>query len=122
MLSTLLDNSTTVLIFVATILLVWYVITLPSMRGLPPGPFPLSLFGNFLMLRMPGADFIGILKDLKEKYGKIFTLKIGSKPFIYINDLKLLQVDYQFIPAQKSNPEEGAYISIIHARLFFIVK
>ncbi|KAK3788774.1 hypothetical protein RRG08_029223 [Elysia crispata] len=91
MLSTLLDNSTTVLIFVATILLVWYVITLPSMRGLPPGPFPLSLFGNFLMLRMPGADFIGILKDLKEKYGKIFTLKIGSKPFIYINDLKLLQ-------------------------------
>ncbi|RUS76656.1 hypothetical protein EGW08_015586, partial [Elysia chlorotica] len=89
----LLDNSTTLLIFVATILLVWYVTTLPSVRRMPPGPFPLPVLGNFLLLRMPGVDLMGTLSDLKNKYGKIFTLKIGSKPFIYINDLKLLQVE-----------------------------
>ncbi|GFO09366.1 cytochrome p450 2j6 [Plakobranchus ocellatus] len=94
MLDVLFDNSTTVLIFVVTALLVWYVVTLPSMRNMPPGPFPLPVLGNYLMLGKPGISLITLLDGLKKKYGEIFTFKIGSKPFIFISDLRLVQAAF----------------------------
>ena len=75
---------------------------------MPPGPFPLPVVGNFWMLRMPGVNLITLFSNLKNKYGKMFTLKIGSKPFIFINDLKLLQVSsishFHFILLAKISP------------------
>ena len=63
---------------------------------MPPGPFPLPVIGNFWMVRKPGVRLTDVLSDLKNKYGKIFTIKIGSKPFVFISDTILLQVSVFF--------------------------
>ncbi|KAH9513903.1 cytochrome P450 2 sub U member 1 [Bulinus truncatus] len=73
------------------ILLGWSIITFYSRRRLPPGPFPLPLFGNLLLLARAGSNHLEVFKSLKDKYGKIFTLNLGVAKFIVINDLKLMQ-------------------------------
>nr|GMD86103.1 cytochrome P450 89A2-like [Ipomoea batatas] len=52
-------------------------------KKLPPGPFTVPLIGNFLWLRR--SFFLEpILRDLKSKYGPLITLKVGSRPAIFI--------------------------------------
>ncbi|GFS19416.1 cytochrome P450 2J6 [Elysia marginata] len=87
----LLENSTTILIFVATALLGWYIFSLPGMRNMPPGPFPLPVVGNFLMLAQPGVTLLTLFPALAAKYGKIFTFLAGNKPVILINDVTLVK-------------------------------
>lgn len=94
MLSILLENATTCLIFLSTILFMWYVLSLPRLRNMPPGPFPLPVVGNLPLLWRPGVTLISLFGELTEKYGKILTFKMGSRPIILINDLKLLRDVY----------------------------
>ncbi|KAM9323993.1 cytochrome P450 2F2-like [Gastrophryne carolinensis] len=49
---------------------------------LPPGPFPLPFIGNLLQINT--KDLSGSLIKLKDKYGPVYTLYLGSKPGIVL--------------------------------------
>ncbi|XP_068106775.1 cytochrome P450 2G1-like [Hyperolius riggenbachi] len=49
---------------------------------LPPGPTPLPLIGNILQLS--GGNFVTLLLKLKEKYGDVLTIYMGSRPVVVV--------------------------------------
>ncbi|CAM6099594.1 unnamed protein product [Calypogeia fissa] len=61
----------------------------PSLK-LPPGPRPLPIVGNLLMMKKYAstADFANVLK---RKYGPIVTLWMCSKPVVIISDPEIIQ-------------------------------
>ncbi|KAM8861193.1 cytochrome P450 2B4-like [Synchiropus picturatus] len=52
-------------------------------KNFPPGPAPLPLFGNILSLNLenPLNDF----QKLREKYGDVYTIYVGSTPMLIVN-------------------------------------
>ena len=68
-----------VLLAIPGLVLLWMLITyvehLITLRKYPPGPFPLPLIGNLLLLsKDPHLDFI----ELGKKYGDIFSISFGE--------------------------------------------
>lgn len=57
-------------------------------RGIPPGPWGLPIVGYlpFLMFRDP----IKVFEKFKEKYGKVFSLRLGKFRVVVISDYKLV--------------------------------
>lgn len=51
---------------------------------LPPGPPKIPFIGNLLWLHKSFPQMKAIIPTLRAKYGPIFTLHVGSKPFIFI--------------------------------------
>ena len=63
--------------------LTWSVVTTYMMRkGMPPGPFPLPLIGNFLYILCDPAD---TFNKLAEKYGDIYTLSFPTGNTVVLN-------------------------------------
>ncbi|GFS45741.1 cytochrome P450, family 87, subfamily A, polypeptide 6 [Actinidia rufa] len=58
-------------------------------KKLPPGPITVPLIGNFLWLRKSTSDLEPILRNLRDKYGPIITLRIGSRPAIFVASHKV---------------------------------
>ncbi|KAJ0969063.1 hypothetical protein J5N97_021940 [Dioscorea zingiberensis] len=58
-------------------------------KKLPPGPLLVPILGSLLWLRRSPADIVSILRYLHSQYGHIFTVHIGSHPFIFIFDRSL---------------------------------
>ncbi|KAJ0969082.1 hypothetical protein J5N97_021959 [Dioscorea zingiberensis] len=58
-------------------------------KKLPPGPLSVPIIGSLLWLRRSPADIESVLRDLHSKYGPIFTVHVGSHPFIFILDRSL---------------------------------
>ncbi|XP_070762866.1 cytochrome P450 2D15-like [Enoplosus armatus] len=58
-------------------------------KNFPPGPRPIPIFGNLLQLSLesPVAD----LERLAKRYGKVYSLFIGSRPAVVINGLQALK-------------------------------
>ncbi|CAM6113081.1 unnamed protein product [Calypogeia fissa] len=61
----------------------------PSLK-LPPGPRPLPIVGNLLMMKKYGS-MADLANELKRKYGPIVTLWICSKPVVMISDPEIIQ-------------------------------
>ncbi|KAJ9678329.1 hypothetical protein PVL29_020483 [Vitis rotundifolia] len=57
--------------------------------NLPPGPASFPLIGSLLWLGTSFADLEPILRNLHAKYGPILTLRIGSRPAIFISSNSL---------------------------------
>uniref|UniRef100_A0A2N9GDK9 Cytochrome P450 n=1 Tax=Fagus sylvatica TaxID=28930 RepID=A0A2N9GDK9_FAGSY len=57
-----------------------------SNKKLPPGPFTIPILGNLLWLLKPFSELEPILRNLQAKYGPIVTLRIGSRPAIFISN------------------------------------
>ncbi|KAJ4963705.1 hypothetical protein NE237_023644 [Protea cynaroides] len=55
-----------------------------SKLSLPPGPLKLPIIGNLLWLYNSFSELEQILHCLRQKYGPIITLHIGSRPTIFI--------------------------------------
>lgn len=56
-------------------------------KPLPPGPIAVPILGNLLWLRRSvTADFENLIKHLHSKYGRIITLRVGSRIVIFISD------------------------------------
>ncbi|XP_054793922.1 cytochrome P450 89A2-like [Prosopis cineraria] len=53
---------------------------------LPPGPPRIPIITNLLFLRRSILEIESVLRDLRSKYGPIFTLPVASRPLIYVAD------------------------------------
>ncbi|KAG5559082.1 hypothetical protein RHGRI_008860 [Rhododendron griersonianum] len=53
-------------------------------KNLPPGPTTIPLIGNFMFLRRNFSEFESAIRSLQAKHGPIITLRIGSRPAIFI--------------------------------------
>ncbi|XVF41625.1 hypothetical protein PTKIN_Ptkin01aG0294500 [Pterospermum kingtungense] len=74
-----------IIFFIATLLkTLHYHLTRKIKLQLPPGPLKIPFIGNLLWLRKSFPQMKAIVPTLRAKYGPIYTLHIGSKPFIFI--------------------------------------
>jgi hypothetical protein len=53
-------------------------------RCLPPGPRGWPLVGNLFQVAFAGKPIIYVVRDLREKFGPIFTLRMGKKTLVII--------------------------------------
>ncbi|ESR50635.1 hypothetical protein CICLE_v10033803mg [Citrus x clementina] len=60
-----------------------------SKPNLPPGPVAFPVIGNLHWLRKSLTEIEPVLRDLHSKLGPIVTLRIGSRPIIFIADHSL---------------------------------
>ncbi|KAL5996118.1 hypothetical protein ACLOJK_026191 [Asimina triloba] len=63
--------------------------TQKSKKSLPPGPPTLPIIAKFVRLRKSQFDVQPLLRQLRRKYGPIFTIYIGTRPTIFIADRSL---------------------------------
>ncbi|XP_077337485.1 cytochrome P450 2G1-like [Lithobates pipiens] len=87
------ENITLFLALVVTGLLCFMSLSLLWKRGkLPPGPTPLPLLGNILQLH--GGDIVTLLGKMREKYGDVFTIYLGSRPVVVVNGYNAVKEVY----------------------------
>ncbi|KAG9465494.1 hypothetical protein GDO78_018190 [Eleutherodactylus coqui] len=72
-----------ILVGVVTFLLVlFYWKHVWERRRMPPGPFPLPILGNFLLIHSKGL--LPCLTKLPKKYGPVYTLYFGARPTVIL--------------------------------------
>lgn len=88
-----------IVIFIATmvVLVFWWKKTSNSKsavvnnhRRLPPGPPGWPLVGNLFQVVLQNRPFMYVVRDLREKYGPIFTMKMGERTLIIITSDDLI--------------------------------
>lgn len=72
---------TTLLVFVTTFILVFWITSRPS--DVPPGPLRLPLLGNLLSL--VGSDTQQVFQNLRKKYGDIYGIYVGNELGVVLN-------------------------------------
>ncbi|XP_035272687.1 cytochrome P450 2F2-like isoform X2 [Anguilla anguilla] len=58
-------------------------------KNFPPGPQPVPIFGNLLQLNL--VNPLDDLRKLSERYGKVYSIYIGSKPAVVLNGLQAMK-------------------------------
>ncbi|KAM5145953.1 cytochrome P450 2G1-like [Mantella aurantiaca] len=61
-------------------------------RHFPPGPTPLPLLGNILEFR--GGDIVNSMMKIRENYGDVFTIYLGSRPVVVVNGFTAVKEVY----------------------------
>ncbi|KAI4295870.1 hypothetical protein L6164_035868 [Bauhinia variegata] len=59
-------------------------------KNLPPGPPGWPLVGNLFQVILQRRHFIYVVRDLREKYGPIFTMQMGQRTLIIVTDANLI--------------------------------
>ncbi|GAB4826616.1 hypothetical protein Ancab_033510 [Ancistrocladus abbreviatus] len=59
-------------------------------KNLPPGPPGWPVFGNLFQVILQRRPFIFIIRDLRKKYGPIFTMQMGQRTLIIITSADLI--------------------------------
>lgn len=57
--------------------------------NLPPGPPGWPVVGNLFQVAGSGKQFFEYIRELKPKYGSIFTLKMGARTMIIVSSADL---------------------------------
>ncbi|XP_071707710.1 cytochrome P450 77A2-like [Rutidosis leptorrhynchoides] len=60
------------------------------MKTLPPGPPGWPIVGNLVQIILEKRHFMHIVRDLRVKYGPIFTLKMGQRTLVIISSSELI--------------------------------
>ncbi len=76
------------LVFLAVFLFIYRHLTKPGHLSLPPGPMPLPIIGNLLTL---GSDPREPLQKLRDKYGVIFTVYLGSRRTVMLSSYDVIK-------------------------------
>ncbi|KAJ4720958.1 putative Cytochrome P450 [Melia azedarach] len=80
-------------IFISVIFSLIYRLLLSNQKQthscLPPGPLTFPIVGNFLWLCKSFSELEQVLRKLTAKFGPIITLRIGSRPAIFVSDRSL---------------------------------
>ncbi|KAG2320032.1 hypothetical protein Bca4012_053740 [Brassica carinata] len=58
--------------------------------NIPPGPKGWPLVGNLLQVISKRRHFVFLMRDLRKKYGPIFTMQMGQRTMIIVTDEKLI--------------------------------
>ncbi|PON85992.1 Cytochrome P450, E-class, group I [Trema orientale] len=61
-----------------------------SRKNLPPGPPGWPLFGNLIQVILQRRPFVFIIRDLRKKYGPIFTMQMGQRTLIIVTSSDLI--------------------------------
>ncbi|KAJ8551444.1 hypothetical protein K7X08_021459 [Anisodus acutangulus] len=82
--------------------------------NLPPGPPGWPVVGNLFQVAGSGKQFFEYIRDLKPKYGSIFTLKMGARTMIVItsHDLAyeaLIESGLLFATRPRENPTKTIF-------------
>ncbi|XP_004496181.1 cytochrome P450 77A3-like [Cicer arietinum] len=89
--------------------------------NLPPGPPGWPIVGNLFQVANSGKPFFEYVKDMKAKYGSIFTLKMGTRTMIIITDAKLVhEAMIQKGALYASRPPENPTRNIFSANKFTV--
>uniref|UniRef100_A0A7N0TS06 Cytochrome P450 n=1 Tax=Kalanchoe fedtschenkoi TaxID=63787 RepID=A0A7N0TS06_KALFE len=59
-------------------------------RNLPPGPPGWPLIGNLGQVVLQHRPFMHIVRDLRQKYGPIFTMKMGQRTLVIVTSSDLI--------------------------------
>ncbi|XP_048216944.1 BET1-like protein [Perognathus longimembris pacificus] len=77
------------LVWIVTLLLISIMKQIHSNWNLPPGPFPLPIFGNFFNLDL--KDVPKSLTKLAERFGPVFTLHLGFQRVVVLHGYKAVK-------------------------------
>ncbi|PON77594.1 Cytochrome P450, E-class, group I [Parasponia andersonii] len=58
----------------------------PKIKKLPPGPPTLPIISSLIWLRKSFSELEPILRNLHTKYGPVVSLRIGSRPAVFVAD------------------------------------
>lgn len=89
--------------------------------NLPPGPPGWPVVGNLFQVVRSGKPFFEYVRELRDTYGPIFTLKMGTRTLIILSDTKLVHealVEKGAIFA--SRPRENPTRSIFSSNKFTV--
>ncbi|EYU33905.1 hypothetical protein ABFS82_08G149300 [Erythranthe guttata] len=59
-------------------------------KNLPPGPPGWPVVGNLFQVILQRRPFIFVVRDLREKYGPIFTMQMGQRTLVIITSSELI--------------------------------
>ncbi|KAJ4838699.1 hypothetical protein Tsubulata_003137 [Turnera subulata] len=83
-----------ILAFSVVFLVAWwwrcYSVVGGGARKLPPGPRGWPLVGNLFQVILQRRHFIFVVRDLRAKYGPIFTMQMGQRTLVIITSPKLI--------------------------------
>ncbi|TXG47073.1 hypothetical protein EZV62_026367 [Acer yangbiense] len=79
-----------------------------GLKNLPPGPRGWPLVGNLIQVILQRRHFIFIIRDLRAKYGPIFTMQMGQRTMVIVTESKLIhEALVQRGPAFASRPADS---------------
>ncbi|OWM77690.1 hypothetical protein CDL15_Pgr017090 [Punica granatum] len=80
-----------ILVFTALLLCLWWRYSSTNVaKNLPPGPRGWPLVGNLAQVILQRRAFIFVVRDLRKKYGPIFTMQMGQRKLVIVTSSELI--------------------------------